>query len=308
MFQKFFYQEKGLFLQSLHPATSLTLIAALFFLALSFSHPCYLLGLLLVILLSLWAADGLDAWEGYLKAVLWIVLLIMLINALVNHNGSTVLLRSPELPLVGRLSVTMEAISYGAAMGVRLLDVVSAFCLFNLIVHPDRFFGLFSTFARKSALVVSLATRLFPLLLATLGKLREAQQLRGVDFNQGTLRERATKSASLFNLLLLSALEDSLQMAEAMQARAFGSGPRSRYRRDPFRPRDGICLAGLGFALVMSVYSLTRGMGSYTYFPELDSLWGGQSLLALLALLLGLTLPALLSWGCQHWHYLNSKI
>ncbi|MDD4169740.1 MAG: energy-coupling factor transporter transmembrane component T [Desulfotomaculaceae bacterium] len=307
--QNFFYQEKGLFLQSLHPAASLTLIAAFFLLALCFSHPLYLLGLLLVILFSLWAADGLAAWESYLKAVLWLGLLIMLINALVNHSGSTILWRSPALPLLGQLSVSMEAISYGAAMGVRLLDVVSAFCLFNLIVHPDRFFSLFSTFARKSSLVVSLATRLFPLLLATLGQIREAQQLRGVDFSRGSLRERTVKNAALFNILLLSALEDSLQMAEAMQARAFGSGPRSRYRRDLFRPRDGICLAGVGFSLVAAAYNLARDLGSYTYFPQLGSLWGGNfSMIALAAVLLGLSLPALLSWGCNHWPYLKWKI
>ncbi|MDD3654517.1 MAG: energy-coupling factor transporter transmembrane component T [Desulfotomaculaceae bacterium] len=309
MLQKFIYQEKGLFLQSLHPVASLTLIAAFFLLSLSFSHPYYLLGLLLVILLSLWAAGGLAAWEGYLKAVLWLILLIVLINALVNRSGSTILWNGPELPLFGRLPVTMEAISYGATMGVRLLNMVSAFCLFNLIVHPDRFFSLFSTVARKSVLVVTLATRLFPLLLATLERIREAQQLRGVDFSQGTLRERVMKNAAIFNTLLLSALEDSLQMAEAMQARAFGSGSRSRYRRDIFRPRDAICLAGIGLSLLVSVYSLARGMGTYTYFPELGSLQGSKiSLIALAVVLLGLSVPALLNWGCKYWPYLKWKI
>jgi len=309
MLQKFFYQGKGLFLQSLHPAASITFIAVLLVLAVIFTHPFYLIGILMVTLLALWAADGLAAWEGYLKVALWMVVLVMAINPLVNHNGNTVLWQGPCLPLFGQIIITMEAVSYGAAMGVRLLDMVSVFCLFNLIVHPDRFFSLFSMFARKSALVVSLATRLFPVMFAAMQNIREAQQLRGVDFSKGTLRERAVKNASLFNILLVSSLEDSLQVAEAMHARAFGSGPRSRYRRDIFRPRDGICLAGSIFSLGVSVYSLARGLGTYTYFPELSGLFSGSlSLLALAAVLGGLSLPALLSWGCNRCHYLKLKI
>lgn len=309
MLEKFFYQEKGLFLQSLHPATSFAYIAILMVLSLIFYHPFYLTGLLMVILLAIWAAGGLAAWEGYLKAGLWLIVLIMLINPLVNHNGYTVLWQSPDLPVIGQLTVTMEAISYGAAMGLRLLNLVSIFCLFNLIVHPDRFFSLFATLARKSALVVSLATRLLPVMANAMKNIREAQQLRGVDFSKGTLLERAAKNASLFNILLVSSLEDSLQVAEAMHARAFGSGPRSRYRQDIFRPRDGICLACSIFSLGVSVYILLHGVGTYTYFPELSRLLNGSAtLLVLAAVLGGLSLPAILSWGWNYCHYLRLKI
>jgi len=309
MLQKFFYQEKGVFLQSLHPAASMTFIAVLLVQTVIFTHPLYLTGILMVTFLALWAADGLAAWEGYMKAALWMAVLVTAINPLVNHNGNTVLWQGPDLPLFGRPVFTIEAVSYGAAMGVRLLDMVSVFCLFNLIVHPDRFFSLFSAFARRSALAASLATRLFPVMLAAMENIREAQQLRGVDFSKGTLKERAVKNASLFNILLISSLEDSLQVAEAMHARAFGSGSRSRYRRYIFRPRDVLCLAGSIFSLGVSIFSLARGLGSYTYFPELSSFFNNSaSLPALAAVLGGLSLPALLSWGCNHCHYLKSKI
>lgn len=309
MLQRFFYQEQGLFLQSLHPAAAFTYIAVLLVLALIFSHPFYLLGILLVTLLAIWAAGGLAAWEGYLKVALWLIILIVVINSLVNHNGNTILWQGPDLPLLGRMTITLEAVTFGASMGVRLLDMVSVFCLFNLIVHPDRFFSLFANFARKSALVVSLATRMIPVMAAAIENIRDAQQLRGVDFSKGTLPQRARKYASLFNILLISTLEDSLQVAEAMHARSFGSGPRTRYRRDIFRPRDGICLAGTIFSLGFSIYGAINGLGTYTYFPQLGSLLSGNaSLLALAAVLGGLSLPFLLSWGWNHCHYLRSRI
>lgn len=309
MLQQLFYQEKGLFLQSIHSAVALFYIAVLLVLALIFSHPIYLIGILIVVALTIWAADGLEAWEGYLKIALWMVVLVMVINPLVVHAGQTVLWHGPHLPVLGRMTITLEAICYGAAMGVRLLDMVSIFCLYNLIVHPDRLLSLFSRFAHKSALVVSLATRLFPVMAASMNSIREVQQLRGVDFQAGTLKERAGKYAALFNILLVSSLEGSLQMAEAMQARAFGSGPRSCYRREFFRPRDWLCLAGSIFALAVSICGAVHGFGNYTYYPQLGYLFdGGAAMIVLVAVLGGLSLPAVLSWGWQRCQYLKSKI
>ncbi|NPV73673.1 MAG: energy-coupling factor transporter transmembrane protein EcfT [Pelotomaculum sp.] len=309
MLQQFFYQEKGLFLQSLHSAVALCYIAVLLVLALAFSHPVYLAGIFIVTALAIWAADGIAVWEGYLKIALWMVFLVMVINPLVVRAGQTVLWHGPYLPVLGRLTITLEAICYGAAMGVRLLDMISIFCLYNLTVHPDRLLNLFSRFAYKSALVVSLATRLFPVMTASMSSIREMQQLRGVDFQAGTLKERVGKYASLFNILLVSSLEGSLQMAEAMQARAFGSGPRSCYRREFFRPRDGLCLAGSIFSLIVAIYGIIHGFGTYTYYPQLGYLFDGSATVTVLAAVLGgLSLPAGLSWGWQRCQYLRSKI
>jgi len=309
MLQRFFYQEKGLFLQSIHSAVALFYIVVLLALALIFSHPVYLIGIFIVVALTIWAADGLAAWEGYLKIALGMVLLIMVINPLVVRAGQTVLWHGPYLPVLGRLTITLEAICYGAAMGVRLLDMVSIFCLYNLIVHPDRLLNLFSRFAHKSALVVSLAARLFPVMAASMNSIKEVQQLRGVDFQTGTLKERAGKYSALFNILLVSSLEGSLQMAEAMQARAFGSGPRSCYRREFFRPRDALCLAGSIFSLAVSICGAVHGFGNYTYYPQLGYLFDGSATVTVLvAVLGGLSLPAVLSWGWQRCQYLKLKI
>jgi len=48
------------------------------------------------------------------------------------------------LPLIGRRFFTLEALCYGAAMGIRLLGVITAFALYNTLVHPDKVTGLLS--------------------------------------------------------------------------------------------------------------------------------------------------------------------
>lgn len=308
MLQQFFYRDRGLFLQSLHPGVALFYIGTLLVLALIFAHPLYLTGILLVTIVTVQAAGGLAAWEGYMKLALAMVFVIMLFNPLLAQAGATVIWHVPE-PVPGRLTVTLEAVCYGAAMGMRLLDIISIFCLYNLIINPDRLLSLFSRFASKPVLVVSLAARLFPVMAATMNNIREVQQLRGVDFKSGSVKERLVKYTAMFNILLVSALEDSLELAEAMHARAFGSGPRSSYRRECLRPRDLLCLGGALFSLGTAVYALVSGLGAYVYYPRLDSPASGTAaVLVLLAVLAGLVLPAGLNWGWVHWPCLKSKI
>jgi len=309
LFDSFYYKEKGVFLQTLHPGAAVALILVFLLQVLVFSHPLYLAGSFGVIFLTIWAAGGLKAMKNYLKFALWVVLVVLAINPLVNQSGNTVLWQSPPLPLAGRLSVTLEAVLYGAVMGLRLLNIVVIFCLYNLIVHPDRLLNMISRFAHKPALIISLSTRLLPVMAASLNNIREAQQLRGVDFSEGSLKKRLDRYTAMLHVLMISSLEDSLQMAEAMQARAFGSGPRSVYRRDLFRPRDGLCLAGSIFSLGATVYCIINDLGSYTFFPQLGSLFSNAATLpALAAVLSGLTLPALMSWGWNWCRYIRLKI
>ncbi|WP_338833008.1 Energy-coupling factor transporter transmembrane protein EcfT [Moorella humiferrea] len=309
MFDQFFYQDKGLFLQSLHPVAALSYLVTLLVLALVFTHPLYLLGLLLVVVLAIGAIRGLAVWEIYLRLSLGMMLPLFIINALLAHAGETLIWLGPRLPILGRLTVSLEAICYGAVMGVRLLIIMSVFCLYNLIVHPDKVLSLLARFASRSALVLSLATRMFPAMIRQIENIQEVQKVRGVDFHAGTLRERLPRYADLINILLLSSLEDSLEIAEAMQARAFGSGRRSCYRRDTWRPRDTLCLGGSLLALATAVYGLIGGYSTFSFYPQLDYLVKGpMTIIILIIIILSLFVPVFLSWGWQRCPYFNAKI
>ncbi len=302
MLDRLFYEDRGVLLQDLHTVALLGYLGALFVLALLFSHPLYLLAVLAAGALGVAAAGALEKWEFYLKFGLWMALLIMVLNPLVFHAGKTVIWQA------GPVKVCLEAVCYGAAMGVRLLAVLTVCCLGSATIHPDRLLALFSRFAYKSALVAALATKMLPAAARDLANAREVLQVRGVDFEAGSFRERLKKHSWLFDILLVSSLEGALQIAEAMQARAFGSGPRSCYRRELARPRDAVCLAASLLALVLSAYAKASGSGDYTYYPRLAPLADGSSLILLLGILLALSVPAILSWGWKHWPCLRSKI
>lgn len=309
MFEHLYYKDRGTFLQSLHPAAGLSYLAALLLLPLFLNHPLYLVSILLTGLLAAIVSGAAAGWCTYLAVGIWPAFLLLLVNPLLSQSGDTVLCCLPALPVIGRRLITLEALCYGAVMGVRLLAVITVFGLYNTLVHPDKVTGLLSRFAWKSALLVSLATRMIPTLSRELTAAREVQQLRGVDFAAGDLRQRLQKYGWLLELVLLSSLEGSLQTAEAMQARAFGCGPRSSYHQNLVRPRDYLCFFSGILAVVLSLYARVRGYADFIFYPRLGYAAAGNAGWQLyLVVILTVLLPLIIGWGWQRWPYLRSKI
>ncbi|MCR4429590.1 MAG: energy-coupling factor transporter transmembrane protein EcfT [Tepidanaerobacteraceae bacterium] len=301
--EELFYHEKGLFLQKLHPAASLAYICTLLVLTLIFTNPFYLAGLFFCTGLSVWMLEGLETWELFLKGGLFMTVPIMIINPLVSKAGATILWRGPSLPVFGEITVSMEAVFYGAVMSLRLLDVISIFCLYNIMVHPDKAMNMLERFAFKSALVLSLATRMFPAMIRHLENIKEIQLVRGVDFSGGTFKQKINKYTNLIYILLLSSLEDSMEIAEAMHARAFGSGRRTRYVRDSIKPADSVCLAAAAAALLTGAWGTVKGYGVMNFYPRLGPAYSRGDMRMLALLLSMLSIPSLLSWGWRYCRY-----
>lgn len=306
--EKLFYEEKNVFLQTLHPGVVIFYLGVLFALALLYSHPFYLLGVLIISVLLVISAEITEKWEIYLTIGLWMALLVLIVNPLVYHSGKTILWHGPVLPVLGKMDICLEALCYGAVMGIRLLAVLTVFCLYTAVVHPDKFLNFFSRFAYKSALVVALATRMLPAVARDLANARDVQQLRGVNFAVGNIKDRVKKYSWLLNIVLLSSLEGALQIAEAMEARAFGSSSRSCYRSHLTRPRDLLCLASGFLGLFLAFWAKAQGYGDFVYYPLLGNPLELRELIWLVIILSTLSLPIVFSWGWRFCPFLRSKI
>ncbi len=309
MFDKLYYRDKGLFLQSFHPAAALVYLLALLVLSLLYDNPLYLLSLLALLAFLIKGVDGLAAWEGFLKLGVLMILVIMAVNPLVIRAGSTIIWHGPAVPLLGRLDISLEAIYFGAVSGLRLLVILSIFCFYNLMVNPDRALNLFSRAAGKSALMVALATRMFPVMVRDLKRIKEVMELRGVDFDQGSLWERVKKYSGLYQVMLFSSLEGSMEIAESMQARAYGSGRRSVYSRNLLRPRDYLSIGSSLLALAAAVWGLANGCGSFVFYPVMDVLIPDSATPAVLVIVFFyLSVPLILGGGCKYCRFIKSKI
>ncbi len=93
------------------------------------------------------------------------------------------------------------------------------------------------------AMIISLALRFIPTLLEETEKIMKAQASRGVDFENGSLKEKMRAIISLIIPLFFSSIQRSLELADAMEVRGYDpNAKRTRYRINRFTRVDLIAL------------------------------------------------------------------
>jgi energy-coupling factor transport system permease protein len=169
---------------------------------------------------------------------------VFLVSPLVAAVGYDVLWEGgPAIPVLGQLDVTTEELRDAALNGLRLATLGLAFSAYALLVDHDRLVAAVG-FAPRSALAVALATRLVPSLERDAAGLAEAVRGRGVQLGG------AAGYARLLSPLVSGSLERATSLAEAMEARGFGHGRRSRAPEPAWSRLDRLAIGG-GAALVV---------------------------------------------------------
>ncbi|MGI6588845.1 MAG: energy-coupling factor transporter transmembrane component T [Peptococcia bacterium] len=293
--------------QRLHPVTVLLYLGAVVFLSLFYAHPFFLLSLFIAVGIVILSYGLGREWLGYLKVGFGFLLVIMIVNVLFVRAGSTVLLLGPTLPGLGRIRITGEALCYGMGMGLRLLVIISVFCLLMYVLHPDHLLRLLGGMSYKTALTLGLSLRLFPLMRADFLRITEVQQCRGVNFRAKKKKDKVRQIIPVLRVLLLSSLERAFQLAESLQARGYGLGRRSHYLCQKWRLRDKfiiICICG---GTLLSLWLVGSGRAAYSYYPRLQSVKIEEVYGAVLIGLLFIV-PACFNWGWKKWPSLRSRI
>jgi len=273
-----------------HASTLVLYPLLLVILSLMTQHPLFLAMMLSVIMFGLWMAGGLGKFMYTMRFILPLLLLILLLNILINKNGATVLYKGDvDLFVIGKLRITLEAVTYGVVMAVRMLAVVAAFAMYMAWLPGDRAFALFAKLAGRSAVTTMLASRLITYLGEQSEQVRDVMKTRGVRFEQGGLWKRLNAHRPLLNVVLISSLEGSWSVAEAMEARGFGQGKRSSYQRERWSLRDLVASLAMLVALVTGILFSAQDVLGYEFYPRMQSLVLDASLwlnLAVLTLLL----------------------
>lgn len=301
------YRQKDNLFYQLHPLTLTLYVATVFLLALMITNPFYLLPILVTTGAMIWASGNIKPYKGYLKLSIPLFLMLMIINGLFVKAGTHVLFRGPSLPVIGRIRITLEALAYGAGMGLRLLVIISAFCLFTYTVQPDRLMTLFGRLGNRTVFLMSLSIRLFPLMISDYRRIMEVQRCRGVRFNSRSWRDRVKHMFPVISVLLISSLERSFMQAESMYARGFGSGSRTQYKRELWRRRDTMIHLSTIAALIFGLSVQLMGVSTFTYYPQITSV-GTMTLWPISVLTVLLIVPLIIDWGWRHWARFRSKI
>ena len=239
-------------------AVSSSYCAALALVAVIFEHPLVLVGALVAIVASGLAAGVGSQMARGARLALTIGLMIAVLNPLITSQGNTLLVRGEEIfgQRVG--DITLEAVVYGAAFGLRAAVLIMAFALYSAVVDPDEMLRLFRRFGYRSALTASLATRLVPLLARDGSRMSDAARCRPRPPGRA---ERATAALS-------GALDRAVDVAAALEVRGYGDARRPRRASAPWSRHDvRVAVAALLIAALAVVVGLSAG-GGFVGYPR----------------------------------------
>ena len=295
--RSFRYQDKGTPIHRLNPFCKLGWITSVLVLSLVLDNPLFLLAVFLSTLPLVKAARVGSEWLSAMKLALYLSAAIILINAMVSSQGTHVLYQAPfHLPLVGAPVITLEAIIYGAVMSLRLISLISAFALLTFTVNPDDMMlaMIKMKLPYKSVLVATLSTRFIPTLLDDVERITDVQRSRGLELDRGRLTRRIKGRTTIVTALLANSLDRAVQVAEAMESRAFGTGRGRTFYRDPgFSLTDVVTLVFCLLPAALGIFMGLNGYGQYQYYPTVSWLNLTGQEVWLLVLMTGLLLAPL---------------
>ncbi|NHM13260.1 energy-coupling factor transporter transmembrane component T [Xiamenia xianingshaonis] len=244
------------------------------------------------------------AWQAPLMA------LVALGNFVFAAQGSTELFR------IGARAFYFESLVFGCVMALSLSAMLLWFSVLFSVATPDDVLDLVGGALPVTGLLTSMTCSLVPQFT------RRGQAVRDVmAANTAAVRSSggagsasdAPRRASARRLSLPSAaslrqplrvltvvvgwgLEDSLDRAASCKARAWGSGPRTRYRRRGLRRVDVAALALVGALALASLVCGWQAADAFAFYPRLRG-WAPWGLYAPWAALCLLPSAATLALG-----------
>ncbi len=121
--------------------------------------------------------------------------------------------------------LTAAAVENSAAMTLRFVVLVESFSVFFLTTSPDHL-GLALEQSRvpyEFAFAFTTAVRFVPVLAEEAQTIMDAQKARGLELEKGGILKRIRNYVPVLIPLIVSAIRRSLELAEAMESRAWGA-------------------------------------------------------------------------------------
>lgn len=257
------YARRASPLHAARPVVGIAWCAALAACALVADHPLVLGVLLLAVVASGLAAGVGDRLARTARIAVPIGVMWLLIEPLVLRDGLTVIARLGEVPPFGRLDVTLEATVAGGIFGLRSVVVIMAFGLYAAAVDPDEVLRLFRRRGLRSALTVTVATRMVGVLDRDARRMAEGQRCRGTG---------EPSRLAVVRTVAGGALERALDVSTALELRGYGArSPSSRAAaREPWSRHDLAFAASATALVALLVLGETTGASSFAWNPRLD--------------------------------------
>jgi energy-coupling factor transport system permease protein len=199
-------------IHNLDPRVKFVYAIVIFTVAIIFWQLLPLIILLIMQLPFVFLAGVKREWARSMKGAFFLASIIFLTNLIASIIGSGYV-------------VTFAAVENALAMTMRFLVLVGSFSIFFLTTSPDHL-GLAleqSHVPYEFCFAFTTAVRFVPVLAEEAQTIMDAQKARGLELEKGNFLKRIRNYIPILIPLIISAIRRSLELAEAMEARAWGA-------------------------------------------------------------------------------------
>jgi len=199
-------------IHNLDPRIKFVYVISIFVVAILFSQIIPLLLLFLLQVPFVLLAKVQRQWLRSLRGAAFLAALIFVINIATSYFTSG-------------YKITAFSIENSASLTLRFVVLVESFSVFFLTTSPDHL-GLALEESRvpyEFAFAFTTAVRFVPVLAEEAQTIMDAQKARGLELEKGGLLKRIRNYVPVLIPLIVSAIRRSLELAEAMESRAWGA-------------------------------------------------------------------------------------
>jgi energy-coupling factor transport system permease protein len=199
-------------IHNLDPRMKFIYVCAVFVAAILFSKLIPLLALFLLPIPFVLLAGVQKQWLRSLRGAAFLATFIFLINIATTFFTSGYV-------------ITAATLENAAAMTLRFVVLVESFSVFFLTTSPDHLgLALEQTHVPyEFAFAFTTAVRFVPVLAEEAQTIMDAQKARGLELEKGGFLRRIRNYVPVLIPLIVSAIRRSLELAEAMESRAWGA-------------------------------------------------------------------------------------
>lgn len=158
------------------------------------------------------------------------ILFFGMFNVFFNHEGETPFLYVYDKPW------TVESFCYGICSGFMICSLFLWFVFFQEIISREKITWMLGKHFPVISLMISMVFSYYDKFLYKIEKIKEVWNCFGGEEKYGKIYYHGI----LLSVLLSVMLEDSVETAQSMRARGYGTGERSRYRTYSCRREDWI--------------------------------------------------------------------
>ncbi len=193
-------------------------------------------------------------------------LIATLVTALLSHTGAHVLVRLPGgIPAVGG-AITLEAVVFGLATGLGIAAAMLSVAPLSLVCAPHELVDALPPALARTGAAVGAALNLIP------GTVRSAIEIRDAQRMRGWRARHVADWPAVAVPVVLTAIEGSVTLAEAMEARGYGSGVRTHMSQGRWSRFDSLVTVSAAAAgVVFLVLTLTGAAPAWYPFPTLQA-------------------------------------